>query len=143
MEPWTIIAFALGLGLLIPGYTGIFSCRKQKSPPEPVSHAVEGYLVRLFMVSVAEKNSSRGQGAELCSSLPCLLPNTAIPPKPWAPLILSCLPSWDCSIWAVLCWRLQGPGWGSLFMSKMFVKNRVQTDFDWKTLWFCLGKAQG
>lgn len=58
------------LGFLIPWTQRHFLLSKAKSPDEPVSHAVESYLVGLLIISVAEKNSTKGQRAELLQ-LPC------------------------------------------------------------------------
>lgn len=58
------------LGFLIPWTHRHFLLSKAKSPDEPVSHAVESYSVGLLIISIAEKNATKGQRAELLQ-LPC------------------------------------------------------------------------
>lgn len=65
---------------------------------------MESYSVRLLIIPVAEKNSAKGQGAELMQ-LPCQVCflTQQVLQTPRAPLILSCLPSQDYSAQALLC----------------------------------------
>lgn len=65
---------------------------------------MESYSVRLLIIPVAEKNSAKGQGAELMQ-LPCQVCflTQQVLQTPRAPLILSCLPSQDYSVQALLC----------------------------------------